>query len=213
MQDAVRLCDAQGAEFARALINYTSEEVDCVKVSEGAGMSMRESSATAGDGWGRLGARTLAGSGGGPLPSLTPHPTSPLTPLQGMSSKEIAAGLGYVGQEEVCHRANICLLLQAHDDSGARVWAWGEGGCAGGCCAGALMQACAGPPSPWRPVLRPTSTPYFPLPARRCRSRPLVTLRRPLALAHAPRHGRPALCCHCGGGGRGGGYGGGGPPA
>lgn len=38
-----------------------------------------------------------------------------------MSSKEFAAGLGYMGQEEVCHRANICLLLIPHDDSGG--WA------------------------------------------------------------------------------------------
>ncbi|KAI7845040.1 hypothetical protein COHA_001406 [Chlorella ohadii] len=65
-QDAVRLCDEQGSEFARALINYSSHEVDKVK---------------------------------------------------GMSSKEFAAGLGYMGQEEVCHRANICLLLSPHDDS------------------------------------------------------------------------------------------------
>ena len=35
-----------------------------------------------------------------------------------MNSKEFAAGLGYMGQEEVCHRANICLLLISHDDSG-----------------------------------------------------------------------------------------------
>lgn len=32
-QDAVRLCDEQGSEFARALINYSSHEVDKVKVS------------------------------------------------------------------------------------------------------------------------------------------------------------------------------------
>ena len=31
-QDGVRLCDEQGSEFARALINYSSHEVDKVKV-------------------------------------------------------------------------------------------------------------------------------------------------------------------------------------
>jgi glutamate 5-kinase len=31
-QDAVRLCDEHGSEFARALINYSSHEVDKVKV-------------------------------------------------------------------------------------------------------------------------------------------------------------------------------------
>ena len=34
-QDAVRLCSADGAEFARALINYSSEEVDAAKVGVG----------------------------------------------------------------------------------------------------------------------------------------------------------------------------------
>lgn len=38
--------------------------------------------------------------------------------MQGMNSRDFAGGLGYVGQEEVCHRANICLLLLAQDDSG-----------------------------------------------------------------------------------------------
>jgi hypothetical protein len=42
-----------------------------------------------------------------------------------MSSKEFAAGLGYMGQEEVCHRANICLLLTPHDDSGVGLMDWG----------------------------------------------------------------------------------------
>jgi hypothetical protein len=31
-QDAVRLCDEEGVEFARALVNYSSEEVERVKV-------------------------------------------------------------------------------------------------------------------------------------------------------------------------------------
>lgn len=31
-QDAVRLCDAQGEELARALINYSHDEVDRIKV-------------------------------------------------------------------------------------------------------------------------------------------------------------------------------------
>lgn len=62
-------------------------------------------------------------AGAARLPSLIPnHPTPLLIPLpaclQGMNSKEFAAGLGYMGQEEVCHRANICLLLISHDDSG-----------------------------------------------------------------------------------------------
>lgn len=52
-------------------------------------------------------------------PRPSPHPPACLPAcLQGMNSKEFAAGLGYMGQEEVCHRANICLLLISHDDSG-----------------------------------------------------------------------------------------------
>lgn len=65
-QDAVKLCTAQGEEFARALINYSHEEV---------------------------------------------------AKVQGLSSKEFAVALGYNGQEEICHRANICLLVAHHDDS------------------------------------------------------------------------------------------------
>ncbi|KAL4443699.1 hypothetical protein ABPG75_011436 [Micractinium tetrahymenae] len=67
-QDAVRLCTSQGEEFARALINYSHEEV---------------------------------------------------AKVQGLSSKEFAVALGYNGQEEICHRANICLLVAHHDDSDA----------------------------------------------------------------------------------------------
>ncbi len=47
-----------------------------------------------------------------PPPSLLPG-------MQGLSSKEFAVALGYNGQEEICHRANICLLVSHHDDSDA----------------------------------------------------------------------------------------------
>ncbi|GAB4816496.1 hypothetical protein N2152v2_003542 [Parachlorella kessleri] len=67
-QDAVRLCDANGLEFGRGLINYQHDEVDKVK---------------------------------------------------GMSSQQFQESLGYLGQEEVIHRANICLMVEGADGEGA----------------------------------------------------------------------------------------------
>ncbi|KAI3428197.1 hypothetical protein D9Q98_006577 [Chlorella vulgaris] len=49
--------------------------------------------------------------------ALINYPHSELDRVKGMNSRDFAGGLGYVGQEEVCHRANICLLLLAQDDS------------------------------------------------------------------------------------------------
>ena len=77
-QDAVRLCDTEGREFARGLINYSHDEVLRIK---------------------------------------------------GLPSSRIAAALGYSGQDEVVHRANLCLLTPGHDDSGAFA---GVGGTRGG---------------------------------------------------------------------------------
>jgi len=64
-QDAVSLCDSDGAEFARGLVNYDKDEVDLGK---------------------------------------------------GLSSKDFIDKLGFVGQEEVVSRTNICLLLEKVDD-------------------------------------------------------------------------------------------------
>ena len=50
----------------------------------------------------------------------TVRPTVLPPGAQGLSSKEFAVALGYNGQEEICHRANICLLVAHHDDSGGR---------------------------------------------------------------------------------------------
>jgi glutamate 5-kinase len=62
-QDAVRLCDARGAEFARALINYAVEEVDKVKVGGRAGRQV-------GGRGGRVGGRGVS-AGEHPLGSCT----------------------------------------------------------------------------------------------------------------------------------------------
>jgi glutamate 5-kinase len=64
-QDAVSLCDSNGAEFARGLVNYDKDEVDLGK---------------------------------------------------GLSSKDFIDKLGFVGQEEVVSRTNICLLLEKVDE-------------------------------------------------------------------------------------------------
>ena len=91
-----------------------------------------------------------------------------------MSSKEFAAGLGYMGQEEVCHRANICLLLAHHDDSGgdtsgrcAGMWARRlRGGVQqGGWQAGSAALGCGFSPTAaqaWPPTLRHRASPHLP---------------------------------------------------
>lgn len=65
-QDAVSLCDSNGAEFARGLVNYDKDEVELGK---------------------------------------------------GLSSKDFIDKLGFVGQEEVVSRTNICLLLEKVDEA------------------------------------------------------------------------------------------------
>lgn len=122
-QDAVRLCTSQGEEFARALINYSHEEVakvqasgPCCRPGTHAQPRLRGCQRCCG----RILWQDLRDYGLVCL--LASHclaPPVPLHPLQGLSSKEFAVALGYNGQEEICHRANICLLVAHHDDSDA----------------------------------------------------------------------------------------------
>jgi hypothetical protein len=51
--------------------------------------------------------------------------------VKGLSSQDLHARLGYVGQEEIAHRANICLLVkgtEGTDEEDEGVCPWGGGG-------------------------------------------------------------------------------------
>ena len=53
-----------------------------------------------------------------------------------MSSQQFQESLGYLGQEEVIHRANICLMVEGADGEGAASES------AGGWGAWVMCQAC-----------------------------------------------------------------------
>lgn len=53
-----------------------------------------------------------------------------------MSSQQHQETLGYLGQEEVIHRANICLMVEAQElgECPASPWASPAGGCTEALC-------------------------------------------------------------------------------
>ncbi len=143
-QDAVALCDAQGAELGRGLCNYSAAEVDKIKVL----WAPPCMSASCADGL--QGQPADAEVAGCEQPCHVVHQPAVLRMLagwqsrlvlgefrwhapqthccmpegwsraaQGVSSKDFVAQLGYLGSEEIVHRDNICLLSRLPGSSNA----------------------------------------------------------------------------------------------